>query len=207
MRDDSSPRRPWRRLLRHCLPRGDVRPVSGLLLEPRLVQLRVPPADGEQLLVRPRSTADPPSTTRTTSAVRAMTTAVRPDRPSRSGPPGWRPRSVTEVGDGLVEKFPAHPTNATERRATDVRVAPDSGSATRCPPTATYRRTRASQQLNSTGSKWRDGPLSWTYPACCDGDIRAGRHQGEDAGRLLAAHRRGGQRPWKLVRQEPRRLR
>ncbi|MFF1839407.1 IS21-like element helper ATPase IstB [Streptomyces sp. NPDC058231] len=70
-----------------------------------------------------------------------------------------------------------------------------------------FRRTCVRQRLNSTGSNWRGGPSSWTYPACCDGDIRAGRHPGEDAGRLLATHRRGGQRSWRLLRQEPRRLR
>lgn len=70
-----------------------------------------------------------------------------------------------------------------------------------------FRRTCARQRLNSTGSNWRGGPSSWTYPSCRDGDIRAGRHPGEDAGRLLATQRQGGQRPWGLLRQEPRRLR
>ncbi|MFE2536975.1 ATP-binding protein [Streptomyces sp. NPDC059371] len=70
-----------------------------------------------------------------------------------------------------------------------------------------FRRTRARQRLNSTGSHGRGRSSSWTYPSCRDGDIRVGRHPGEDAGRLLATHRRGGQWPWRLLRQEPRRLR
>ncbi|SEQ96087.1 ATP-binding protein [Streptomyces radiopugnans] len=52
-----------------------------------------------------------------------------------------------------------------------------------------FRRTRARQRLNSTGSKWMGTSRSRTYPAGCDRDIRAGRKPDQDTGRLLASHR------------------
>ncbi|MFE2352441.1 hypothetical protein ACFVT9_33695 [Kitasatospora cineracea] len=70
-----------------------------------------------------------------------------------------------------------------------------------------FRRTCARQRLNSTGSKRKSEPRGWTYPAGCDGDIRVGRHPGQNARRLLATHGRSDQRPWRLLRQEPRCLR
>ncbi|MFF4607824.1 hypothetical protein ACFY12_34440 [Streptomyces sp. NPDC001339] len=52
-----------------------------------------------------------------------------------------------------------------------------------------FRRTRARQRLNSTGSRSESMSGSRTYPAGCDSEICTGRRPDQDTRGLLASHR------------------